>query len=332
MWNRFSQTIFLQLWLLSSHLLCVSALRNEPAPSCSTSAPALLSLAGLHGSPRRPRACRGRAALWGTPGWGSPDSRWPAACGAPPAPPWRAAARWWGCTSRRCSPWSGSSVCDLWATRARRGSCTARTWGSFATGPGAETPEPPCTSRGIRSHSSWERVLQDAQVHLRRGEVGEWCQQQRDGAGWSCSATRMAGWGEEVWACCGGSNFPSADSTDMHQGWHALIETTSNQTLSLASKHAAKNVHVRLGRNKSACEDQIMFPLRNRLKTITLCSAVDTDILFVLRNLSRLVIKKLTLFEGTFQIYIMGSCNIIYTNGPKKSHIYILHLYKINNS
>lgn len=182
----------------SSSYLSMFAPRPAPPPCCSTSAPAPPSSAGLPGSPRRLRTCRCRAALWATRGWGSPGSRWPAACGAPPAPPWRAASRWWGCTSRRCSPWSGSSACDLWATTARRGSGTARTWGSSGAGPGAETPEPPCTGRGTRSRSFCQtrRVSQDAQVRLRRGEVGrEWCRP-RDGAGWSCSATtRMTGRG-----------------------------------------------------------------------------------------------------------------------------------------
>lgn len=156
---------------LSSHL-CMFALQPEPAPRCSTSAPAPAPVsAGLPGSLRRPRTCRCRAALWETPGWGSPSSRWPAACGAPPAPPWRAAARWWGCISRRCSPWSGSSACDLWATRARRGSCTARTWGSSAAGPGAETPGPPCRGRETRTRSFCQTVRVSEAVKRSRMEL-----------------------------------------------------------------------------------------------------------------------------------------------------------------
>lgn len=191
-------------------------LAAQPAvPGCSTSAPAPLSSAGLPGSPQRLRSRRCRAGPWATPGWGSPDSRWPAACAAPPAPPWRAAARWWGCISHRCSPWTGSTACDLWAKTARRGSGTAHTWGSSGEGPGAETPEPPCKGTGSRSHSfcQAQRVFQDAQVRERRRVEGvKWSQRWMDLHWHTLDRRRIRGVG---WSW--GSTFPLADSADMHQ-------------------------------------------------------------------------------------------------------------------
>lgn len=182
--SQLQSNLTLQFVSLSFSYLCMFVLRPAPTPCCPTSTPAPLSSAGLPGSPRWLRVCQCQAALWVTPVSGSPDSRWPAACGAPPVPPWRAAARWWGCISRKCSPWSGSSACDLSAKTTRRGFGTSRTWGSSEAGPGAETPEPPCTGRGTRSHSfcQTQRIIQDAQVHLRRGDAGRECCCPRDEA------------------------------------------------------------------------------------------------------------------------------------------------------
>lgn len=192
--------------------LCM-LLARPAVPGCSTSAPAPLSSAGLPGSPRRLRSCQCRAGPWATPGWGSPGSRWPAACAAPPAPPWRAAARWWGCISHRCSPWTGSTACDLWAKTARRGSGTVHTWGSSGVGPGAETPEPPCKGTGTRSHSFCKRVFQDAQVRERRRREGvKWSQRWMDLHWHTLDRRRIRGVG---WSW--GSTFPLAGSADMHQ-------------------------------------------------------------------------------------------------------------------
>lgn len=94
----------------------------------------------------------GRGGSAGSPGGGSPGFRWPAAGGAPPARPSPAASRWWGCTSRRCSPWSGNSACGPSARTARRGCGTGRTSASAAAEPAvAATPGRPC--RGTGSHS-----------------------------------------------------------------------------------------------------------------------------------------------------------------------------------
>lgn len=243
--NAFSQLFSEVMWSLKFESATYPGrweLRAAAAPSCSTSAPTPRSWPGAPGSPLRLRLLQGRwrrcpwrAALGATPGWGSPDSRWPAAGAAPPAPPWRAGARWWGCTSRTCSPWSGSSACGLWATTARRGCGTARTWGSSAAGPAAETPEPPCRGTASRSRSS---------LSLGRGAstggrgVCECCEQvpqleveeelhwrSPGGAGW--------GWGWEVWA-------GSADQ--MHQADTHLWRRVTKRCHSRrgARMHAAK--------------------------------------------------------------------------------------------
>lgn len=211
--------------------------RPEPALCCSTVAPAPRSSAGLPGFPPRLRLCRCQAAPWVTPGWGSPDSRWPAACGAPPAPPWRAAARWWGCISHRCSPWSGSSACDLWATTARRDSGTAHTWGSSAAGLVAETPEPPCKGTGTHSHSFCQTrwTFQGAQVHQRWDRAGVlWSGSWIELYCHTLDRTRIRGVGL-LWRIHLSPGWQHRYASD----WHALMET-SNQTMSLASRRLAR--------------------------------------------------------------------------------------------
>lgn len=214
---------------------------------CSTSAPAPLSSAGLPASPHRLRSCRCRAGPWATPGWGSPDSRWPAACAAPPAPPWRAAARWWGCISHRCSPWTGSTACDLWAKTARRGSGTAHTWGSSGEGPGAEKPEHPCKDTGTRSHSFCpaQRVFRDAQVRERRRACD--VVPEVDGS------TLAHAWQEEDKRCW------LAVGIHLSCGWqrryasarHALMET-SNQTMRQDRLQAGK-----ISKRRGKKQDQV---------------------------------------------------------------------------
>lgn len=215
---------------------------------CSTSAPAPLTSAGLPGSPHHLRSCRSRAGPWATPGWGSPDSRWPAASAAPPAPPWRAAARWWGCISHRCSPWTGSIACDLWATTARRGSGTEHTWGSSGEGPGAETPEHPCKDTGTRSHSFYQAQLvsQDAQVRERRHAEGVmWSQRWMD--------LHWLAWQEEDKRCwlVVGIHLSSGWQRRYASARHALMET-SNQTMRQDRLHAGK-----ISRRGGKKQDQI---------------------------------------------------------------------------